>query len=87
MPDDAGHPELNRLVARLRSDLPESARPLAFAGLKRVVDFQDVAYGDAYIDRLKKLAALDAANGGASKISPSRRKPRSGSRSRWPMTT
>ena len=67
LPDDAGHPELNRLVARLRSDLPESARPLAFAGLKRIVDFQDVAYGDDYIDRLKKLAALDAANGGAAK--------------------
>ena len=64
LPDDAGHPELNRLVARLRSDLPESARPLAFAGLKRIVDFQDVAYGDDYIDRLKKLTALDAANGG-----------------------
>ena len=67
LPEDAGHPELNRLVARLRSDLPESARPLAFAGLKRIVDFQDVAYGDDYIDRLQKLAALDAANGGAAK--------------------
>jgi indolepyruvate ferredoxin oxidoreductase, beta subunit len=51
----------------LRSDLPESARPLAFAGLKRVVDFQDVAYGDDYIDRLGKLAALDRANGGAAR--------------------
>jgi indolepyruvate ferredoxin oxidoreductase beta subunit len=47
--------------------LPESARRLAFAGLKRIVDFQDVAYGDEYIDRLVKLAALDAANGCASK--------------------
>ncbi len=51
----------------MRSELPESARPLAFAGLKRIVDFQDVAYGDDYIDRLQKLAALDAANGGAAK--------------------
>ncbi|HEY5207708.1 MAG TPA: indolepyruvate oxidoreductase subunit beta family protein, partial [Roseiarcus sp.] len=67
LPEDAGHPELNRLVGRLRSDLPESARPLAFAGLKRIVDFQDVAYGDDYIDRLQKLTALDAANGGAAK--------------------
>ncbi|HSU98892.1 MAG TPA: indolepyruvate oxidoreductase subunit beta family protein [Roseiarcus sp.] len=67
LPEDAGHPELNRLVARLRSDLPESARRLAFAGLKRIVDFQDVAYGDEYIGRLKTLAALDAENGGASK--------------------
>ena len=65
LPDNAGHPELNRLVGRLRADLPESARPLAFAGLKRIVDFQDVAYGDDYIDRLQKLTALDAAHGGA----------------------
>ena len=35
--------------------------------MKRIVDFQDVAYGDEYIDRLEKLAALDAANGGAAK--------------------
>jgi indolepyruvate ferredoxin oxidoreductase, beta subunit len=67
LPADAGHPELNRLVGRLRSDLPESAQSLAFAGLKRIVDFQDVAYGDAYIDRLRKLAARDAASGGAAK--------------------
>jgi indolepyruvate ferredoxin oxidoreductase beta subunit len=67
LPADAGHPGLNRLVARLRSDLPEYAQALAFAGLKRIVDFQDVAYGDAYIDRLKTLAALDAANGGKPK--------------------
>ena len=67
LPEEAGHPELNRLVGRLRAELPESSRRLAFAGLKRIVDFQDVAYGDDYIDRLGKLAALDAANGGAAK--------------------
>jgi indolepyruvate ferredoxin oxidoreductase beta subunit len=67
LPENAGHAELNRLVGRLRADLPESARKLAFAGLKRIVDFQDVAYGDDYIDRLQKLTALDAANGGAAK--------------------
>ena len=67
LPQDAGHPELNRLVARLRAELPESSRSLAFAGLRRVVDFQDVAYGDDYLDRLQKLAALDAANGGEAK--------------------
>jgi indolepyruvate ferredoxin oxidoreductase, beta subunit len=67
LPQDAGHPELNRLVARLRAELPASARGLAFAGLKRIVDFQDVAYGDEYIDRLAKLGALDAAHGGEAK--------------------
>ncbi|MGC2787296.1 MAG: indolepyruvate oxidoreductase subunit beta family protein, partial [Roseiarcus sp.] len=67
LPEEAGHPELNRLVGRLRAELPESSRRLAFAGLKRIVDFQDVAYGDDYIDRLGKVAALDAANGGSAK--------------------
>jgi indolepyruvate ferredoxin oxidoreductase, beta subunit len=65
LPKDAGHPELNRLVGRLRAELPESSRRFAFAGLRRIVDFQDVAYGDEYIDQLAKLAAHDAGNGGA----------------------
>src|SRR6202161_1381952 len=34
LPEDAGHPELTRLVGRLRADLPESARPLAFSRLQ-----------------------------------------------------
>jgi indolepyruvate ferredoxin oxidoreductase beta subunit len=67
LPDDVGQPELNRLLGRLSAELPESARRLAFAGLKRIVDFQDVAYGDEYLDRLARLAALDQANGGAAK--------------------
>jgi indolepyruvate ferredoxin oxidoreductase beta subunit len=67
LPDDAGQPELNRLLGRLSAELPESARRLAFAGLKRIVDFQDVAYGHEYLDRLVRLAALDRANGGAAK--------------------
>src|SRR5215472_8352788 len=66
-PEDAGHPELNRLLGRLRAELPQAARALAFAGLKRVVDFQDIAYGDEFIDRLRSLAALDASVGGATK--------------------
>ena len=67
LPADAGHPELNRLVARLRDEVPDPARAMAFAGVKRVVDFQDVAYGNEYLDRLAALAELDAANGGAAK--------------------
>ena len=66
-PEKAGHPELDRLLGRLRAELPENARALAFAGLKRVIEFQDVAYGHEFIDRLSSLAAIDAANGGAAK--------------------
>ena len=35
------------------------------AGLRKVVDFQDVRYGREYLDRLKGLLALDRAGGGA----------------------
>jgi len=65
LPIDAGHPELNRLVTRIHDEFPNSAHPMLFAGLKRAVDFQDVAYGDEYLDLVGALAALDRANGGA----------------------
>ena len=67
LPDDAGHPELNRLVARIRGEFPEITHPMLFAGVKRVVDFQDVAYGDEYLDLVGALAAMDRANGGSAK--------------------
>jgi indolepyruvate ferredoxin oxidoreductase, beta subunit len=67
LPGDAGHPELNRLIARIKGEFPEVARPMLFAGLKRVVDFQDVAYGDEYLDAIGALAAVDRADGGATK--------------------
>lgn len=59
-----GHPAFDALTARLQADLPESAWPLAAAGLRKVVDFQDIAYGEAYLDRLRTLLAADIAAGG-----------------------
>lgn len=49
------------------SDLPTPARDIAGVGLKKVVTFQDLAYGSEYLDRLEESAALDIANGGAEK--------------------
>lgn len=43
------------------SRLPEPARDMAKAGLKKVVDFQDIAYGANYLGRLEALARLDRA--------------------------
>ncbi len=65
LPQDAGHPDLNRLVGRIRAEFPEAAWPMLFAGVKRTVDFQDVAYAHEYLDRVGALAALDRAHGGA----------------------
>jgi len=64
MPETAGHPELDRLVHRLRAEFPEVAWPLLFAGVKKLTDFQDPAYGGEYLDRVGKLHALDRGNGG-----------------------
>jgi indolepyruvate ferredoxin oxidoreductase beta subunit len=65
LPSSAGHAALDRLLERVRRELPEAAHGMSFAGLKRVVDFQDVKYGDEYLDRMAALATLDHDCGGA----------------------
>ncbi|MBR1165914.1 indolepyruvate oxidoreductase subunit beta family protein [Bradyrhizobium liaoningense] len=56
--------ELAKLLERSRQELPESALSLAQAGLKKVVDFQDIAYGAEYLDILGALHAADRGAGG-----------------------
>jgi indolepyruvate ferredoxin oxidoreductase beta subunit len=53
------------LVERIESDFPDEARPMLLAGLEKVVDFQDPAYGADYLDRVKGAYALDMDAGGA----------------------
>jgi indolepyruvate ferredoxin oxidoreductase beta subunit len=56
----AGWSELLARVGRL----PEPVRDMAGRGLKKVVDYQDLAYGGEYLDRLDKaVSADDAAHG------------------------
>ncbi|SEE52686.1 indolepyruvate oxidoreductase subunit beta family protein [Bradyrhizobium erythrophlei] len=58
-------PRLAGLAARLAQELPAAVQAMGRAGLKKVVDFQDVAYGDEYLDILGKLHAADRSSGGA----------------------
>lgn len=58
-------PELGKLAARITQELPGPVQTMARAGLKKVVDFQDVAYGDEYLDILGKLSTADRNAGGA----------------------
>lgn len=51
------------LAARVRA-LPEPMRDMAERGLKKVVDYQDIAYGGEYLDRLDRAVALDNAEHG-----------------------
>ena len=46
-------------LARKVEGLPEPARPLAMAGLRKVVDFMDLDYGEEYLDRLFRFAESD----------------------------
>ncbi|MBV9530901.1 MAG: indolepyruvate oxidoreductase subunit beta family protein [Bradyrhizobium sp.] len=64
LPVSAGHPKLDALLERIRSELPRIAWPLVFEGLKRVVEFQNVAYGHTYLDQMKRLTELDLKHGG-----------------------
>ncbi len=41
---------------------PQAVRPMAQVGLRKVVDFQDLAYGAAYLDRLDETLAKDRAD-------------------------
>ncbi|WFU44296.1 indolepyruvate oxidoreductase subunit beta family protein [Bradyrhizobium sp. CB82] len=60
----AADPRLAGLVARLTQELPAAVQTIGRAGLKKVVDFQDVAYGAEYLDILGKLHAADRSSGG-----------------------
>jgi indolepyruvate ferredoxin oxidoreductase beta subunit len=52
-----GWQELAARVARL----PEPLRDMAGRGLRKVVDYQDIAYGREYLDRLDRAIAVDDA--------------------------
>jgi indolepyruvate ferredoxin oxidoreductase beta subunit len=56
---------LSPLLFRLQEALPDTVHAMAEAGLRKVVDYQDVAYGQEYLDLLDTLRAVDAAAGGA----------------------
>jgi len=59
-----GHAELDALRARGSAMFPGAAHAMIAAGLDRVVDFQDVAYGAEYLDLLADVLAHDRAAGG-----------------------
>ncbi|UVK55120.1 indolepyruvate oxidoreductase subunit beta family protein [Mesorhizobium sp. AR02] len=42
--------------------MPMAVRDMALRGLRKVVDYQDIAYGREYLDRLDKAVALDSAD-------------------------
>jgi indolepyruvate ferredoxin oxidoreductase beta subunit len=50
---------VRQLLSLLHSSLPDVARPMAFAGLQKVVDYQDERYGREYLDMLADMHSTD----------------------------
>ena len=55
------HPAVASLVERARR-LPGDASGIAIEGVRRMIDYQDVAYAGLYLDRLEALASAPRAN-------------------------
>ncbi len=56
-------PAGQRLAARIEAEFPRAAEELVTEGVRRLMDYQDLAYAERYLDRLKPLTALDSAGG------------------------
>lgn len=54
-------PSLQRRIAQ---EIPTFAQDMTHAGLGKLVDFQDTAYGEEYLDLLARIVAADRAAGG-----------------------
>jgi indolepyruvate ferredoxin oxidoreductase beta subunit len=65
IPTHAGTPALQNLLLCLR-ELPLSVQPLALAGVRRLIDYQDLEYAELYLERLGRIVRVEAAHAAAS---------------------
>ena len=57
MPEPGVGPRLAPLASRVRTTFPATAIPTVLHGILRLADYQDVAYAEAYVQRLDTLRA------------------------------
>jgi len=55
-PPAAIHPDVRALLDRIAT-LPAEARAIVREGIRRLIDYQDVAYATRYLDRVARIAA------------------------------
>jgi indolepyruvate ferredoxin oxidoreductase, beta subunit len=64
-PQPTPRPSLSAsLEERIRSRLPAAVQDTAREGVRRMIDYQDVAYAGLYLDRLDAMMALERAGSG-----------------------
>jgi indolepyruvate ferredoxin oxidoreductase beta subunit len=73
LPSSARDPAIHALLRRIHEDFPAPARAFLVEGVRRLVDYLDVAYAGDYLQQLDAIRAIDAAAGGAA--------------ARWRLTT
>jgi len=59
LPERAASAHVQPLLNRIRAEFAPEAWAMLGEGLQRVIDYQDLRYGDEYLDRVASLAALD----------------------------
>lgn len=59
LPGRARDPELSALLERIGKSYPADLHEIVFAGVRKVLDFQDVAYANEYLSRLDEFAAFE----------------------------
>lgn len=64
VPDSASDPAVNALLGKVRSGFPAALQPMLVAGLRRLIDYQDLDYAGEYLDLLSALHGLDREHGG-----------------------
>jgi len=52
------HPAVRALVERVQRDFPAAVHPVLLEGVRRLIDYQDLAYAGLYLDRAAAIAAL-----------------------------
>ncbi|MGN6457178.1 MAG: DUF6537 domain-containing protein, partial [Achromobacter mucicolens] len=60
----AASPRAQALLDAIRRDFPACAQPMLTAGVRRQIEFQDLAYAEDYLRRMKAIRDLDAQHGG-----------------------
>lgn len=60
LPERAASGQLQPLLDRIRADFPRPAWNWLGEGLARVVDYQDIAYGKEYLDRVAQVLQADS---------------------------
>ena len=65
LPARAAAAQVEPLRARIEKDFPVECHAMLGAGLQRVMEFQDIAYGNDYLNRMDSLHRHSLAHGGA----------------------